>query len=53
MSTGRYIIFTFDIIFFIKNKKTYFSPGGVARWISSPLQEQKTRVRIPPGYKVL
>jgi hypothetical protein len=28
------------------------SPGGVAQWISHPPQVQKTRVRIPPGYKV-
>jgi hypothetical protein len=28
------------------------SPGGMARWTSHPPQEQKTRVRIPPGYRV-
>jgi hypothetical protein len=27
-------------------------PGGVAQWASHPPQKQKTRVRIPPGYKV-
>jgi hypothetical protein len=29
------------------------SPGGVAQWTSNAPQEQKTRVQIPPGYKVL
>jgi hypothetical protein len=28
-------------------------PGGVAQWTSHPPQLQQTRVRIPPGYKVL
>jgi hypothetical protein len=27
--------------------------GGVAQWASHPPQGMKTRVRIPPGYKVL
>jgi hypothetical protein len=27
-------------------------PGGVAQWTSHLPQEQKTRVQIPPGYKV-
>jgi hypothetical protein len=27
------------------------SPGGVAQVTSHPPQEQKTQVRIPPGYK--
>jgi hypothetical protein len=26
--------------------------GGVAQWASHPPQEQKTRVRVPPGCKV-
>jgi hypothetical protein len=26
--------------------------GGVAQWTLHPPQEQKTRVRIPPGYTV-
>jgi hypothetical protein len=30
-----------------------FCPGsGVAQWTPHPAQKQKTRVRIPPGYKV-
>jgi hypothetical protein len=29
-----------------------WGPGGVAQWTSHPPKEQKTRVRIPPGYKV-
>jgi hypothetical protein len=32
-------------------KVAYVSPGGMAPWMSHPPQEQKTRVRIPPGYK--
>jgi hypothetical protein len=35
------------------NGCTYISsPGGVAQWTSHPPLEHKTRVRIPPGYKV-
>jgi hypothetical protein len=33
-------------------KNLGYRPGGVAQWTSHPPQEQKTRVRIPPGYKV-
>jgi hypothetical protein len=33
-------------------KKYFLRPGGVAQRPSHPPQEQKTRVRIPPGYKV-
>jgi hypothetical protein len=35
------------------SRNTYFTRhGGVAQRPSHPPQEQKTRVRIPPGYKV-
>jgi hypothetical protein len=33
-------------------KMIMLSPGGEAHWISHLPQEQKTLVRIPPGYKV-
>jgi hypothetical protein len=37
------------------NEKTYIltlvpCPGGVTQWTLHPTQEQKTRVRIPPGF---
>jgi hypothetical protein len=35
-----------------KDNKNVLRPVGVAQWTSHPPQEQKTRVRIPPGYKV-
>jgi hypothetical protein len=31
--------------------KIHFNPCGVAQWTSHPPQEQKTKVRIPPGLK--
>jgi hypothetical protein len=37
---------------FLLEKVEITCPGGAAQWTSHPTQEQKTRVRIPPGYKV-
>jgi hypothetical protein len=36
---------------YFQEKKTFFL-GGVAQWTSNPPQEEKTRVRISPGYNV-
>jgi hypothetical protein len=35
-----------------QTKSAWLAHGGVAQWTSHPSQEQKTRVQIPPGYKV-
>jgi hypothetical protein len=33
-------------------KYIHICPGGVAQWSSHPSEEQKNRVRVPPGFKV-
>jgi hypothetical protein len=35
-----------------KSNKFYNSPSSVAQWLSHPHQDQKIKVRIPPGYLV-
>jgi hypothetical protein len=35
-----------------KNTTATYCPGGRAQWSLHPPQEQQTRVRIPPRYKV-
>jgi hypothetical protein len=38
--------------FIHRNVNAKFHGLGVPEWTSQPPHEQKTRVRIPPGYKV-
>jgi hypothetical protein len=54
MRNGNWKIFVIKNFCKLENRANNFQsfPGGVAQWTSHPPQEQKTRVRIPPGYKI-